>query len=261
MPAAGKKKARHTRERVRARGINVDQIQRPVTAGKPKAPSLEKMRELWLLQVIADRRRLTCMAVCAAIAISTHVNRENRLAWPGIRRLAKLMDTHPASALAGVECLERCGHVEISRPRKGRERMANRYRPILKDAATLTRGSPQTLTPVSLQAITPVSLQTLTEPLTKPPKEPPKEPLSSKAAVGTAAVSKELRRLVAEKGIPPPTLTAECYRVGRQNFGGGSAALIGNAFQAGMSAGEVLEIIRDCARDRSELGHALGDWR
>ena len=232
-------------------------IQQPVTAGKPKAPSLEKMRELWLLQVIADRRRLTCMAVCAGIAISTHINRENRLAWPGIRRLAKLMDTHPASALSGVECLERCGHLQVSRPRRGRERMANRYRPILKE--TITRVSHQTLTPVSLQAITPVSLQTLTEPLTKPPKEPPIEPLSCKAAVGTAAISKELKRWVAEKGKSPSTLTAECYRLAREHYGEGSIGLVTKAFQSGDSAADVLVEIQDAISTGNNLGEVL--WR
>jgi hypothetical protein len=247
--------------------VSANVAQRPSIS---KAPSLEKTRELWLLQVIADRRKLTGMAICAAVAIGSHVNREKRLAWPGMRRLAELMDTHPASALAGVERLEARGHLEIFRARKGRERVANRYRLIVKDTVprTSTR-HPETLTPVSLQAITrvspqtitPVSLQTLTEPPTNLPTEPPNKPLSCKAAVGTAAVSKELKRWVGEKGISPSTLTAECYRVGRQNFGGSSAALIGNAFRAGMSAGDVLEIIRDCARDRGELGYALGSWR
>ena len=61
-----------------------------------KPPSLEKFRETWQRQILADQKGLAPGAVYVAVAISWHINRDKGgLAWPGIRTLARLVDIGP----------------------------------------------------------------------------------------------------------------------------------------------------------------------
>jgi hypothetical protein len=237
-------------------------IQQPSPAGKPK--QFEAFKDDWLCQLARDPH-LSTGAMRVGIVIAKHLNRKTWLAYPGFARLAALTGMARSSCIRAIRHLETRKHLKVHRTRTRSKNSPNQYQPTLcpgnvrdtlGDAEMRLPSSKATLPPSSRAMRPPSSAATLPEPLRELPIEPLREPLSCKAAAGTAAVSKELRKLVAEgrKDVSPSTLASQCYRLGREYFGNGSAALIGNAFQAGMSGGEVLAIIQQCAGDRSELG-------
>jgi DNA-binding MarR family transcriptional regulator len=92
---------------------------------------LEKLREQWQFQLIADQG-LTGSDLRIALIISWHLNRETRDAFPGIARMAKLGGVHRATVIRATQRLETRGHLQITRPAQRGDRAANRYRPLLK---------------------------------------------------------------------------------------------------------------------------------
>ena len=187
-------------------------IQQPVTAGKPK--QFEAFKDAWLCQLAGDPH-LSTGAMRVGIVIASHLNRKTGLAYPGFARLAALTGMARSSCIRAVKHLETRKHLKVHRTRTRSKNAPNQYQPTLcpgnvrdtlSDAEMRPPGSKVTLPPSSRAMTLPSSAATLPEPLIKPLTQPPIEPLSCKAAVGTAAVSKELKRWVAEKGKSPSNL-------------------------------------------------------
>jgi DNA-binding transcriptional regulator YhcF (GntR family) len=95
----------------------------------------EKCKELWQRQILADSN-LTHATRNVAIAISVHLNRNSRIAWPGRVRLAKMVAVTVKTVQRAIAELERAGHLHVLRSRNGVKSNANRYVPILKREGT-----------------------------------------------------------------------------------------------------------------------------
>ena len=92
---------------------------------------LEKLREEWQRQLIADRT-LTADTLRVALAISWRLNRDTRIAFPGISHLVALTGAARSTVIRATKRLEARGHLQITRPPQRSERASNRYRPLLK---------------------------------------------------------------------------------------------------------------------------------
>ncbi len=156
-----------------------------------RAPSLERRREAWQLQLIADPD-LPESALRVAVAITWHMNRnKGGLAWPGIQRLATLTGLHRTTVMRAIKWLESRGHLRVVRSHTGGKRGANRYLPLLKSMGSQAAHSQPDDAPgmrLGSRTLTHVNSPTAMRP--EPLKEPLNEPLSQSAAVGTAADKK-----------------------------------------------------------------------
>src|SRR5262245_58020269 len=94
-----------------------------------KPLSLEKFREGWLRGLILERG-IKGSTLRVAIVIAYHINRQTRLAFPGVRTIRKLTGLSLSSISAAVNWLAANGYLQIQR---GRTRNAtNRYMPLGK---------------------------------------------------------------------------------------------------------------------------------
>src|SRR5262245_43759483 len=81
----------------------------------PKKGAFERDKEQWHRQLIADRTLLQS-DLRVGIAISWHMNRQQGgLAWPGIRKLAKLTGLSKPTVIGAINRLAPAGHVSIYR--------------------------------------------------------------------------------------------------------------------------------------------------
>jgi hypothetical protein len=101
------------------------------TGGSEGKGVFERTKEMWQRQIIADLK-LTSGTKLVGIAISWHLNRNSRLAWPGINTLARLTSTSRDTVKRAIKQLEKGGHVGVDRSRVAGKNAANRYRPVLK---------------------------------------------------------------------------------------------------------------------------------
>jgi hypothetical protein len=94
--------------------------------------NFEKSKDLWLIQVFADKS-LTNGTKNVAAMIGLHMNRgQHGLAYPGFGLLAKLTGLCRRTIIRAVKALERAGHVVITRSRRGSKNNPNEYQPVLK---------------------------------------------------------------------------------------------------------------------------------
>ena len=228
-----------------------------------QAPSLEKYREQWLLQLIADPD-LKAGDLRVAIAISFHMNRKkNGLAWPGMGRLAKLTHTSPSTVIRATKRLEARGHLRVIRSRMGEKRGLNRYLPLLKSAP---KGASKTLADTSVMTLGSVKRDTpvVSRMTHKPLNEPLSKPLSYTDTACAVSAKKYRTRLEEEIFGPSESQQtsplAQCYRDGRKWFGEGSAGIIGLAVQNGKDPDEIreaLDSVRESGGDVRELAYEL----
>jgi hypothetical protein len=110
--------------------------------GKEKQRRLQKMREDFVEQVLADpERELGYVAV--AWAIATFLNATTLNAYPGYGAIAKKAHVGRRTAVRAVEWLERRGHLQVTRVWDGTKNSSNRYVPLLNRPATVTETFPK----------------------------------------------------------------------------------------------------------------------
>ncbi len=105
-----------------------------------EAFKLEKFKEDWQRQLVADRA-LPHPALKVALAISWHMNRkEGGWAWPGISKLADLTGLHRTTVMRAIKWLEDHGYLQVIRGRAGNQRDVNRYLLLLRSAERANTG-------------------------------------------------------------------------------------------------------------------------
>jgi hypothetical protein len=217
-----------------------------------KQPSLERFREDWQRQLVADRK-LFDSDLRVALAIGWHLNRDKKgWAWPGMRTLAKLTGLSKKTVVLATGRLEARGYLRIVRGRKGNRRLANQYLPTLTNAGlhhalggdhvVYSRGDHGGLP------------QGLPEPLTEPLKQPP-IPINIGNVSRDVVVNEGSRQEIEERGIPL-SWASECYRLARENYGERGAALVAKALWT-TEARDVLDSIRDAIESGDDIGRAL----
>src|SRR5215831_10131731 len=86
---------------------------------------------MWQRQIMADPN-LTSGTKLVGVAISWHLNRNSRVAWPGINKLARVTNTSRDTVKRAIKQLEKAGHLRVERARTGTRNVPNRYSPVLK---------------------------------------------------------------------------------------------------------------------------------
>ena len=216
-----------------------------------QAPSLEKYREQWLLQLIGDSK-LSAGTLRVAVAISFHMNRKKGgLAWPGMARLARLTHLTTRTVIRATKQLEARGHLRVIRSRAGDKRGLNRYMPVLRRVSGMSLGSDKRV----MSVVTSVSHKPLNEPLSKP---------LSYTDTACAVSAKKFRTALEEEIFGPSdnqtSPLAQCYREGRDLFGEESAGVIAKALRNGKDADEIREAfdnVREYEGDVRDLAYEL----
>ena len=210
--------------------------------------SIERVREQWQRQLIADPE-ISSSRLRVAIAIGFHLNRkEGGWAWPGIQRIATIAHVHPRTVMRATAWLSDMGHMEVEKTRKGKRNLPNRYRPILKQATASRSGTTATSLgsgkAVSLGSDKAMSPEPLTEPLTEPPIL---INISAPTGVGVLPRNDQVRSQgsgirerkgskAVEKPTPtvrPETARAECYRLAGDYDGNRGRRLVTKALEEG----------------------------
>src|SRR5262249_216057 len=126
---AGKEKARRRWNGNRAMDqLTMQSIKKPAE----KSNSLEIRREKWLRQLMADPK-IEFSHFKVATVIGWHMNRnKGGVAWPGILTIGRIASIHPRTAIRAIERLEERGHLQVTRTRRGKRKLPNRYLPLLK---------------------------------------------------------------------------------------------------------------------------------
>jgi len=110
--------------------------------------NFQKSKELWQQQVIADPK-LTPRAKIILVAISWHLNRNSRVAWPGFAKLMRVTGNSRSTVIRAVHAGEKLGHLRVIRRRNSATRNApNRYETLLKRTSGLTPPSVTSDTPL-----------------------------------------------------------------------------------------------------------------
>lgn len=239
--------------------------------GKPI--SLEKFREMWLRQIMADPQiQFSDFKVAAVIGFHMNRNKGGR-AWPGIRTIARIACVDPRTVMRSIRRLEACGHVHVTRARKGKRNLPNQYLPALKKPATIMEGA----TPRGIAVSPPRGIAVSPEPYTEPLSEP-HTPISISAAVGTAAALNGKK--AAEEGSgnregndnapsvspslseQPDSPEKQAYHLARDYEGELGASRVARALQAGSDPGYVLADVEATVSDGGDLGESLAyHWK
>ena len=244
-----------------------------------KSNSLEIRREKWLRQLMADPK-IEHGALKVALAIGFHFNRsKGGMAWPGTNTIADIAHIGRMTVFRAVRKLEEHGHLQVTRTRKGRRNLPNRYMPLLKRAAD-NRNDHVTLRdevrlPSTIAVRPPSTIAVIPEPYTEPLTEP-HIPIRISTTSGDVAVHKKSQQGKEERGIrgsegarapafiespllpERQSITSECYRLARDNAGDRGAALVTKALQSS-DPRDVLAEIESAIESGDDLGHVL--WR
>jgi hypothetical protein len=212
---------------------------------KQKPMSLEKFREAWQRQLMADQA-LQLGHLKVALAIGFHFNRNRGgEAWPGVAKIANIACVGRSTVFRATRLLAERGHLHVTRTKKGRRNLPNRYMPLLTNAKAMKPPSVITVKPPSVIATAP-------EPYTEPLIEPP-IPINISATACAVAAKEDFR----ERG-KPLSIESQCFDLARKSYGPTAAALVVKALRT-LSAQEVLEEIQNAIETGNDLGHAL--WR
>ena len=241
-----------------------------MTPAKPN--SLEIRREKWLRQLLADPK-IEFSHFRVATVIGWHMNRSRGgVAWPGIKTIAKIACIDRRTVMRAIRWLEARDHLGVTRARKGKRNLANRYLPTLQqrgrvanDAPAMSPGRGTTTPPPRGIAMSP---EPYTEPLTEPPIRINISATSSDVAVHKGSQQgKEESGIRGSEGKDPTSiegpshfdsLRGECYRLARDNYGDRGAALVTKALQSS-DPREILAEIEAAIEAGDDLGHVL--WR
>jgi hypothetical protein len=112
--------------------------------GKEKQRRLQKMREDFVEQILADpERELGYVAVAWALATFLNVTTLN--AYPGYGAIAKKAHVDRSTAIRAVQWMERRGHLSVTRVWNAdtNKNSSNRYVPLLNRSATVTETFPK----------------------------------------------------------------------------------------------------------------------
>jgi hypothetical protein len=223
---------------------------------------LEKFREEWQRQLVADRT-ISLTALKVALAICWHMNRrKGGWAWPGISKLDKLTGLHRTTVMRAIKWLEDSGYLRVLRGHAGKQKAVNRYLPLLRSNVT------ESDYPSRSQSDYPSRTIEQLKPLNEPPKEPPIQSTPYSAAANAAAAASTAREIEIEEEKQPTRVpardgpkrgvAARCYELVRQNPYGrpGDAALVSRALRF-FSEEEVLEYIKQAIDTGDNLGNAL----
>ena len=240
-----------------------------------KRISIERLREQWQRQLMADPEiQLSYLKV--AIAIGFHLNRtKGGWAWPGINRIATIARVHPRTVIRATAWLSDRGHMRVVRTRKGKRNLSNRYLPTLRQAnagrsgaTVMSLGSGKAM---SLGGGLAMSPKPLTEPLTE---HPIPIILSASTSVDELADNDQIEnegsgiRERKESGAAErPAATrerlksakAECYRLAGKYDGDRGRALVTKALEEGTEQ-DVLDAIGEAFNVGDDLGCALSDF-
>jgi len=259
-----------------------------VTAGQPNGkPEKERNRayaifcEKWDRQVTGDKE-ITLGYLKVANALRWHFNRKSGgNAFPGMGTLAEATGLNRSTVVRAVGCLERRGHVKITRRPVGKKNLSNVYKPILRAAAEKSEHSQNTVPlgggiTVPLGGGIAMAQERLTEPLTEPPK------LLDIGAVSTAPPNKDQDGIKGseESGIrgskesesapaASPSLpkreestSTKCWRLAGEYEGDGGRAIVGKAWKHRADPAELLADIEQAIETGDELGYALSHhWK
>jgi hypothetical protein len=92
----------------------------------------EKFKEIWQRQIMANPD-LASGTKLIAWAISTHINRNSRVAWPGMIRLTAMVAGSRSTTKRAIKDLEAGGHFKVMRSRSAaNHNNTNRYELTLK---------------------------------------------------------------------------------------------------------------------------------
>jgi hypothetical protein len=241
-----------------------------MTPAKPN--SLEIRREKWLRQLLADPK-IEFSHFRVATVIGWHMNRSRGgVAWPGIKTIAKIACIDRRTVMRAIRWLEARDHLGVTRARKGKRNLANRYLPTLQqrgrvanDALPCHQVGAQLRHHLGGIAMSP---EPYTEPLTEPPIRINISATSSDVAVHKGSQQgKEESGIRGSEGKDPTSiespshfdsLRGECYRLARDNYGDRGAALVTKALQSSDTR-EILAEIEAAIEAGDDLGHVL--WR
>lgn len=239
-----------------------------MTIAKPN--SLEIRRERWLRQLMADPK-IEFSHFRVATVIGWHMNRSRGgVAWPGIKTIAKIACIDRRTVMRAIKWLEARDHLGVTRTRKGKRNLANRYLPSLKQRSCIANDAPAM--PPGRGIARPPSRGTAMspEPYTEPLTEPPIR-INISATSGDVAVHKDSQRARGENGIrgsegKGPTsiespsrlgsLRSECYRRARDNYGERGVALVSKALRSA-SPSDILTEIESAIESGEDIGYAL----
>jgi hypothetical protein len=229
-----------------------------------KLNSLEIQREKWLRQLLADPK-IEFSHFRVATVIGWHMNRsKGGVAWPGIKTIASIACIDRRTVMRAIKWLEAGKHLSVTRTRKGKRNLANRYVPLLKQRHAMSLGRGIATPPPRGIAMSP---EPYTEPLTEPHIRINISATSRDVAVNEdSQQGKEERGIRGSEGKPPSiespsrsdSAASECYRLARDNYGDRGAALVTKALQSSIPQ-DVLAEIEDAIESGDDLGHVL--WR
>jgi hypothetical protein len=188
----------------------------------------ERFKEGWSRQVLANRR-LVESSIRVAWAISFHLNRNSRDAWPGIPTLAKLTGYSERQVIRALDQLEEERHVQIKRTR-GR---VNRYALMLQPAAAMSPTHDIATSPAPDTAMSP-------EPLTEPLIEP--------LPYGTDLHRCREKEVGEERKI---------FDLARSQYGQRGASLVAKAMNEGADNAEIMYELGECIENDGDLAQAL----
>jgi hypothetical protein len=216
--------------------------------------NLEKFREDWQRQLVADRT-IPLTALKVAVAICWHMNRKKGgWAWPGISKLDKLTGLHRTTVMRAIKWLEDNCYLRVMRGYAGNQRSVNRYLPLLRSSAK----APATKEPTREQTVAESDYPSRSMERPKPPREPLTLNTPYLAATSVAAPQSSENERLAEEGdlasTSEPSLAAQCYASARQNphRRPGDAALVTLRLRT-IPAEDLLQAIKQAA----ETGYPL----
>ena len=189
-------------------------------------------------------------------------------AWPGIKTIAGIACIDRRTVMRAIKWLEAAGHLCVTRTRKGKRNLANRYLPLLSSVHSMPLRRGIAVSPPRGIAMSP---EPYTEPLTEP-----HIPINISATPGGVVIHEDSQQGKEERGIrgiegarhsasiesplqpERQSVISECYRLARDNYGDRGAALVTKALQSS-EPWEVLSEIEDAIEAGDDLGHVL--WR
>ena len=250
-----------------------------------KSNSLEIKREKWLRQLMADPQ-IENGALKVALAIGFHFNRSRGgVAWPGTNTIASIAHVGRMTVFRVVRKLEERGHLQVTRTRKGRRNLPNRYVLLIKQSAARNgrnvTSALHAMIPPSIIAMRPPStIAVVPEPYTEPYTEP-HIPIKISDASGDAfdnnspAIQRREERGNRQgkeiKEVPTsdassaerPSLASVCFTVAAERWGPEARPVVAKALNiTGVGDTDCLADIQDVLDEGGTLEElAMRLWR
>jgi hypothetical protein len=214
--------------------LDVSSLPDAVSPGKQKGSnSLEIFREKWQRQLV-QHKDIPAGVLKVALVIGWHINRNSRIAFPGMRTISRLAALSTSTVNSAIKWLAKNRYLHIDAGPK--RNMANCYRPLLRNASVTLAATISDRTGCSPQTEHLCSPQTTTEPLNL---------TSDRTSILTAAIDIagpidsemgkreedsrgrewEATPLSIESPFPAETPQLQAYRLAREHYGERGASL------------------------------------